>query len=104
MTEWLNPSTNIAVTNFNSILASRVPRHVVLPEKKKEINLSYSTESTMGKIRTSSPANIAKWYVSRLLSGWVKFPGIGVYFWVKMDITKRIDNVGASRYSFVVDV
>ena len=31
MTEWLNPSTNIAVTSFNSTLASRVPRHVVLP-------------------------------------------------------------------------
>ena len=36
MTEWLKPSTNIAVTNFSSTLASRVPRHVVLPVKKKK--------------------------------------------------------------------
>lgn len=36
MTEWSNPSTNIAVTNFKSTLASREPRHVVLPEKKEK--------------------------------------------------------------------
>jgi hypothetical protein len=58
----------------------------------------------MQKVHTSSPANIAKWYVARLLSGWVEFPWIGVYFRVKMDITERIDNIGASRYYFVVDV
>ena len=36
MIEWLNPSTNIAVTNFNSTLASRVPRHFVLPVKEQK--------------------------------------------------------------------
>ena len=60
--------------------------------------------STMQKVHTSSPANIAKWYMGWLLSGWVEFPWINVYFRVEMDITKRIYNVGTSRYYFVVDV
>lgn len=105
MTEWLNPSTNIAVTNFNSTLASRVPRHVVLPvEKKKKEDQSQLQHCTIQKVRTSSPSNKAKWYVSRYLSRWVEFPWIGVYVRVKMDITKWIDNIGASRYCFIVDV
>ena len=58
----------------------------------------------MQKIRTPSPAKIAKWYVSRLFSGWVEFPWIGVYLRIKVDITERIDNIGASGYCFVVDV
>ena len=43
MTEWSNPSTNIAVTNFKSTLASREPRHFVLPvikEGKKSISVT----------------------------------------------------------------
>lgn len=42
--------------------------------------------------------------MGNLFPSWIEFPWVGIEFGIKVNITKRVDNIGPTGDYFVVDV